>query len=347
MRDSTAVKELQRENDRLTATLAAAAAMGKYKPRGTPAPFYAGRGRGRGKAERKLSAALLLSDWHVGELVEERGPDGALLGVHGPKAATRKVEQLGDAALAVGDRHTAGAYALDHLTVALLGDFMTGYIHPECVETVAVPPVEEAYLATRLVGDFLERIAAHTPARTVRVVCRHGNHSRTTPENRLSTGAGHSWETFMYYMLRRALDRVRTRAGNPLEWVIDTGLQTYTVEPVIGRVRWIHGHEIRFGSGILGPLIPIARHVQRWDALPGCQAALTAMGHFHQLTVVDGPPGLAVNGSLIGGTRYSLSLGHFAAPAQAHLVYSAHHGCRFAVDELRPAAVPRGCTGAG
>lgn len=296
----------------------------------------------KGTPPRPLSGILVLSDLHIEEVVRERAADGSWLATHGPEESRVKLRQVLEGAIAVARRASSNGYTLDHLTIGLLGDLITGHLHEDNVETTALAPTQAAVLAFELIADFIAEYVRHAPVRTLRIVGVAGNHGRTTPKMRVSTAPSHSWEILIYEMLRKHLHQVRTWAGNPLEWVIQTGVQTYTREP-LGLVRWIHGHEIRYNGGVLGPLVPIAKAVDRWNREPGGAAALTCLGHFHQAELVLGPPAILVNGSLIGVSAYGRALGFGnGAPTQVHLIWSDTFRRMFALDLLGADAVPSG-----
>lgn len=295
----------------------------------------------KGAPRKPLTAIMPWSDWHVEETTREVGGDGRILSIHGPEASRVKVGQIVDGALAVADRHSQRGYQLDHVTIALLGDFITGHLHEDNIEQCALPPTDAAMLAYELLADALTRYVKHTPARTVRVVTRPGNHGRTTDRMRSATATGHSWEQLVYKMLRANLADLRTSAGNRVEWVIEDGIMTYTQEPVVGLVRWIHGHEIKYSGGVNGLAVPVAKKIHRYNAEPGGHAALTVLGHFHQPEYQSGPPAFLVNGSLIGVSSYSRSLGFGSGtPVQAHLTYSEEHGQLFALDLIHADPAP-------
>ena len=317
------------------------AAAGRIRGAKAPAPWALPKRPKRGAPPRRASGLMVWSDWHIEERTREVGADGKLISSHGVRESRVKARQIVEAAIAVGERHgLGGRYQLDHMTIGLLGDFLTGHLHEDNVEACELPPTEAAYEVADLLAKSLTTYVQNTPARTVRIVTRPGNHGRTTDRMRVSTAPGHSWEQLIYMLLRQRLAGLRTRTGQPLEWVVEDGVMSYTREP-LGLVRWVHGHEIRYGGGVGGLAVPVQRRVKAWNAERGGAADLTVLGHFHQLEYFTGPPGILVNGSLIGISSYGRSLGFGAQdPAQAHLVYSEHHRQIFALDRLCAVPVP-------
>ncbi len=77
-------------------------------------------------------------------------------------------------------------------------------------------------------------------------------------------------------------------------------------------IRYVHGDETKFGGGIGGITIPIYKAMARWQTVR--QAQLTVIGHYHQWTSLSD---LIINGSLIGYSPFSLSIGaRFEPPVQ-------------------------------
>lgn len=283
---------------------------------------------------------MVLSDLHAEEVVRERRADGTWLARHGPAEARHKLRQVVAGALAVAHARTQGQYRLDHVTIGLLGDLMTGHLHEDNVETTDMAPTDAAELVFDLMAEALREYVPRTTARTVRIVGVCGNHGRTTHKMRTATAIGHSFEILVYRLLRKHLRDLRTSAGNPVEWAIQDSVMTYTREP-LGLVRWVHGHEVSYGGGVLGPLLPIAKKVDRWNREPGGAAALTCMGHFHQADLHLGPPSILVNGSLIGVSAYARAMGFgTGTPVQVHLTHSDYHRRLFGLDLLGADSAP-------
>ena len=309
--------------------------------RKAPAAFRLPKRRGK-RPVRPLSGLMVWSDWHIEEKTCEVDGDGQIFATHGVRESRAKAQQIVEAALAVADQHGPdGHYQLDHVTIGLLGDFITGHLHEDNVEQCELPPTYAALEVADLLARCLTTYVQNTPARSVRIVTRPGNHGRTTKKMRMATADGHSWETMIYRVLRQRLDALRTRTGAPLDWVIEDGPMTYTREP-LGLVRWVHGDLISYQGGVNGIAVPVQKKVARWNAEPRGKADLTVLGHFHQLEYLTGPPGVLINGSLIGVSRYGRALGFGSQePAQAHLIYSEHHQQIFSLHRLCAAAVPK------
>lgn len=281
-----------------------------------------------------LSAILVLSDWHVEERTEVRGVEG-VVSRHGLRESENKIRSILKGALCAMAVRQTGRRRLRHLTVGLLGDFLTGHIHEEMVETCELPPGEAiVWLHDRLV-PMIETLARESGVETMRLVFRSGNHGRTTDRPR-TVSRGHSWEDVLYAHLVRATREVKTRKGRKLDYVLDPGAEIlYTREPGFGVVRWIHGHEGRMGASDAA----IRRRLGSWDQVE--RASLTVMGHFHNPTfrICESP--YLINGSLIGTNAWANTLGFVTpgGPSQMLAFYSVTQDRLFGIEHLPACAV--------
>lgn len=97
-----------------------------------------------------------------------------------------------------------------------------------------------------------------------------------------------------------------------VEFIVATGQHSYL--NIYGyKLRFLHGHSVRYGGGVGGITIPINKAIAQWDK--AIKAYLTVMGHFH--TFFDGG-NFITNGSLIGYNAYAMSIkASFERPKQA------------------------------
>jgi hypothetical protein len=98
-------------------------------------------------------------------------------------------------------------------------------------------------------------------------------------------------------------------------------------------IRFLHGHDVKYGGGVGGLTIPLNKSIAQWDKAK--KANLTCLGHFHQR--FDGGNFL-VNGSLIGYNAFALSIKASAEePAQAFALIDKKRGktlvCPILLDE--------------
>jgi hypothetical protein len=246
---------------------------------------------------------VLASDWHIEE--EVRPEQVAGRNRYNLEISQRRMERFFESTR-WGLGFNRQAFKIRDLILWLGGDLITNYLHPDNVETnLLSPPEALAYAQTSIVtgirylleDDELERIV---------IPCNDGNHGRMTEKMRSASRTAMSLETMLYGMIAREF-----RNEPRVQFIIAQGAHLYY--EVYGRtIRYTHGDETKYGGGIGGITIPIYKAMSRWQTVR--HADLTVMGHYHQRTSLND---LIINGSLIGYSPYSLSIGaRFEAPAQ-------------------------------
>lgn len=198
---------------------------------------------------------------------------------------------------------------IKNITLALLGDFITGSIHEDLAESNLLPPVEAIYrVQGQLIGG-IRYLLQNTPKDVdFTIVCHGGNHGRMTKDQRISTEAGNSLERYMYFSLRDFFSNDK-RAN----FLVADGYHSY-VRYFDGayEVRFHHGHQINYQGGVGGITVPVNKAIAQWNKAR--KVDLDVFGHFH--TRFDGGNFIS-NGSLIGYNAYAVSIkGSYEPPSQ-------------------------------
>lgn len=250
----------------------------------------------------EATAVWLASDWHVAEKVTR----GQTNGINEYNLAISKArgEQYFKNGLTL-TKMLGRDVEIKTIVLGLLGDFITGHLHSQAVETNYLAPAEEMMYAQSIIASGIEHVLKNSKY-DMKIICQSGNHGRTTRFSEFGSENGHSWEFIMYCNLKSYF-----RNDPRVEFVISEGAHTY-VDIYGKKIRFLHGHDIKFGGGVGGITIPVKKAIAQWDvAIP---AYLTCFGHFHQK--FDGGNFIA-NGSLIGYNSFALSIKASAeAPAQ-------------------------------
>lgn len=255
----------------------------------------------RKEVKSEATPIWLASDWHVAEKVTPGQTNG--INRYNLNIAKARAEAFFRNGLRL-TKMSAHDVQIDTIVLALLGDFITGHLHLDAVENNNLPPVEETLFAQSLIVSGIEYILANSEYNLI-IPCHSGNHGRTTKFSHFGSENGHSLEYFMYHSIANYF------RGNPrVKMSIPEGSHSY-VDIYGYRVRFLHGHDVKYGGGVGGITIPLNKAISQWDkAQP---AYLTALGHFHQR--FDGGNFL-VNGSLIGYNAFALSIKASAEPPQ-------------------------------
>ena len=249
--------------------------------------------KGKKRAKHAATAMLMLSDVHCEELV-----DPATVNNENQYSLAICEQRLAELQRRFFDMldHERGLADIRRVVIWLGGDFLTGHIHPDCVEVAQLsPPNATRWIAARLRG-LIDAVAQR--ADSVIIATNAGNHGRSTEKNRIATELDHSWEQLMYYTL------AREERNKNVDWRIATGHLGYLdLDGFV--IRHCHGHAIRYSGGVYGLALPAGKAIAAWDAHR--RADLTIYGHYHSWNWVDGSRYIS-NGSVIGRTAYSVHI---------------------------------------
>ena len=257
--------------------------------------------KGRKRTKHAATAVLMLSDVHCEERVLPET-------VNGENDYSLDVCQLRLAELEERFldclQHERNQADVRRVLIWLGGDFITGHIHPDCVEVAQLSPMNATRWIQARLRSLVDSIAAH--AAEVIVCTNAGNHGRSTEKNRIATELDHSWEQMMYHTLAS-----EERAKN-VDWRVAEGHLGY-VDLDGFLVRTTHGHSIRYAGGVYGLALPASKAIARWDS--GRKADLTIFGHYHSFGWLRGARYVA-NGSVIGHSPYAERVASPERPCQ-------------------------------
>lgn len=267
-------------------------------------------------APRKASKSevvplILLSDWHVEEHVDKSKMHGT--NEYTLAIAKRRSEIFFESALKL-TKAAGSTSRVARVAVGLQGDFISGSIHDELMETNQLGPGPAAAYARQLLARGIKHWLASTGLE-FDFYCVGGNHGRMTHKTRISTIAENSLEVFMYEFLASDLQSERAR------FHIAPGDECYADIFQDYRVRFIHGDQIGYQGGVGGISIPLNKWTLR--ANQTINANLTVLGHFHQARA---DRDWLCNGSLIGPSPYSKRFGF--APERPKQQFALIHATR-------------------
>jgi hypothetical protein len=266
------------------------------------------------------SLILLLSDWHAYEVVKPERVYG--LNDYNADVLGRRVWRITNAARSVVTKLRAGGWRFPRLVVAANGDFISGTIHEVEKHSDAPNVIQAAIGCGMLLAQSLRDLAA--VFELVEVFGTSGNHGRLPDHKRVSQkDPSRSWDYLIYSVARQAL----ADCPNVRFYLPDSYSAVYEVEG--WRFAQNHGHDVKSWNAI--PFYGISR------AVTGLNSLLTAAGtpinyflysHFHNPGSIAAAGGeYFVNGSLIGGTEFSVNaLGRADKPAQWLLGVHRDHG---------------------
>jgi len=242
----------------------------------------------------EATVVVLASDFHIEERVDPETVND--LNTHNLDIARKRATEFFQVALRLTEILQKDV-RIDTMILALLGDFITGDIHEEMLETAEIEPTLAIIEAQKLLTSGIQFLLDNSKLNLV-IPCHSGNHARTTKESRHATEAGHSLEYIMYHMMS---DHFRNEKR--VKFIIPRSYHSFiTVYDEV--IRFHHGHNIRYGGGIGGLTIPVNKAIAQWNKSRK-DVTLDCFGHWH--TRFDGGNFIA-NGSNIGFNAFAVSI---------------------------------------
>jgi len=272
----------------------------------------------KSKSKAEHVPLTIWSDWHCGEMV---APDE----IHGlnefnSRILEKRVKKLVETTIHLCRNHGPGNYP--GAVVGLLGDFISGGLHPELVSTDELTNVQSVLHARDLLAWGIDKMAEEFGR--VFLPCVSGNHGRTTPKPQYKQTVYTNYDWLIYELLRRHFDgRKEIVFANPV---------TNEVHFKIFDRRYLATHGdmlgVRGGDGIIGSIGPIMRgsmKVGRQAAAYKKDFDVLLMGHWHQPLYL---PGIIVANSLKGYDEYAARAlrAPYSVPSQPLVFCNAEFG---------------------
>ena len=266
------------------------------------------------KVERtKETALLLLSDLHAGEVVKLDETGG--INSYNFDIMKQRLKYLANSIIDISSNKLRG-YTFPKLVVGALGDFVTGIIHEELVESAENTPIEWSEGTALVIAQFLLELAQVFPEIEFTGVV--GNHGRMTKKVRYKKRYV-NWDYITYTTLGLLLRNQKNIKFNlPRSF--------WTLQEIEGKnFLFLHGDNIQSWAGI--PWYGIQRMVARFTELLSSKRIMidyVCLGHFHNAGTLDKVSGeIILNGSVIGGSEFSI--GKLFLSADAKQIFAGVH----------------------
>lgn len=251
--------------------------------------------------------AVLLSDWHSGEVVDPVQVGG--LNEFNWAILERRVDDVRDALLSFKGVRPE----LTGLDLWFLGDMVSGDIHEELSVTNEFPVAEQSVKVGVLMAELVTSLAPHYPE--LRITCVSGNHARTKKPH-ASKNVFDSWDWVAYQHAMALTSKLET-----VTWHIPRAGMTVTTIAGMNWLLW-HGDGVRSSMpGVpAGGVTRRANEFRKQYAMQGQPLDGLACGHFHSANMWAG--NVFINGSLIGTNEHGLkNYGGGEAPKQLLLTF--------------------------
>ncbi len=268
----------------------------------------------KGVEDSESTMVLVASDWHLEETIDPSTVNN--LNEFNLQIAQRRANNFFKKGLLMY-RLLGKNFNINQMVLALLGDFINGYIHEEMMEENSLSPTESILLAKRLLISGIDFLLAECPeVKQLVVPCCIGNHGRTTQKMRISSAHKNSYEWLLYKDLEMHYEK-----DSRVKFLVSNSYLNY-VECYKYLLRFHHGEAIRYSGGIGGLSIPTLKAIASWNkSIP---AYLDVFGHFHQSNESSS---FISNGSLVGYNPYATFIkAPYETPMQSMFVINQNYG---------------------
>ena len=267
--------------------------------------------------EASATAFAIASDWHSEERVKSATVNG--MNEFTLDIAEGRIEKFFQSTLRLL-KNKQKNITIDTLVLALMGDFISGSIHDDTMESAQLSPSQALTWVFGKVSAGIRFLLANSEVNIV-IPCHSGNHGRFTQKQRVANEAGNSYEYLSYHFLAREFATEKR-----VEFQVSEGYHSFMdVQGFI--IRFHHGHYVRYQGGIGGIYIPAHKAIGEWNKAR--RADLDVFGHFHSQIF---SPIFVCNGSLIGYSPFAISIkAPYQKPMQAFFLV--HHQRQQVIDQ--------------
>jgi hypothetical protein len=257
-------------------------------------------------------AFIIASDWHIEEEVKSGTING--LNSYNLSISDERTTKFFQNALKLL-KMTSRDIKIETVVLALLGDFISGSIHEELMESNQLLPGDAIWRAQNIIVSGIDYLLQNTNFKFI-IPCAPGNHSRITKKQRHATEQGNSLETYMYRNLAMHYSKEKR-----INFILSESYLTY-LNVFHYKIRLHHGHNLQYGGGVGGLTIPVNKAISQWNKAQPVD--LDVFGHWHQF--FDGG-NFICNGSVIGYNAYAQSIkASFEKPKQAFFLIDKKRG---------------------
>lgn len=194
---------------------------------------------------------------------------------------------------------------IDNLVLHLVGDFISGWIHDELIETNSMSPIKATRLVEQLLVKGIKTLSEMGDLVKIVIPCSIGNHSRTTKKNHFKNTFDTSYEALIYQHLS---DYFKQGGYNNVEFIISES--PYIYYNIYGKInKFSHGNHFNYQGGIGGIEVPLKKWTHRENTVMPFDMAW--IGHWHQYLVGSK---VRINGCMIGYNEMARSFGFTPEP---------------------------------
>lgn len=258
------------------------------------------------KVSSPISAVLVLSDWHLGEVIFKNQTESTneFNLVIAKKRLTYLIEKFIEWTLL----HKSN-YIIDELVVIPLGDLISGDLHYELTATNEVTVPQQTIKAAQLLSYVVSSLSPYFNKVRIEFNCVD-NHSRLTKKLQYKNAAVNSFNIIIAEMTKAYLENVKN-----VQFAIHNDIKNLVA---IKKNNYLIGHGSHFCKAWMGiPFYGIKRMTGEEAKFrmhhPGTEFKKVIMGHYH---TPGNLPDVIMNGSLSGTSEFDIGQGRYSPPCQ-------------------------------
>lgn len=257
----------------------------------------------KGNWKSESTAVLVASDWHLEESIDADQINW--LNEFNLDIAEERAKTFFANGLKMVDM-LAPEEKINNVVLALLGDFISGYIHSELKENNNLSPTQAILMFKKLVTSGIDYFLNNS-SYDMTIVTAFWNHWRTTEKKQISTGWKNSFERMMYNILAdeyKEEDRIKFK--------VEKGYHNY-LQIYDKLLRFHHWDWMKYQGWVWWITIPVNKAIAQRNKAK--TADLDVFWHRHSLKDWGN---FVCNGSLIWYWPYSEAIkADFEEPKQA------------------------------
>jgi len=267
-------------------------------------------------SNQEATAFAIASDWHSDEIVKPETIN--FLNAYNIEIAEERATKFFNSVISILEMCRTHS-TIDTLVLALLGDFISGWIHPDLIESSSMTPPEALIKVFELLVGGIKFLVDSGNLKNLIIVGACGNHGRITQKPRYKQRVKKSYEWILYEFIARKF--ADTKYSKVMKFRIPKGyfnwLRVYDND-----IRFHHGDSVRYQGGIGGIHVPLRKAISQWNKAK--HADLDVLGHWHTR---ESSEDYVINGSLIGYNEFAESIkADFRKPQQSFFLIHPKYG---------------------
>lgn len=255
--------------------------------------------------KEECTAITQFGDAHFDEVVKPSITNG--LNQYNPKIAEERTKKYFTRLIYMLRLYKRAGIRINKLVIHLVGDFISGWIHDELIQTNSKTPITATLLMEELLIKGLKTIGEYIGLDEIVVVCTVGNHSRITRKNQFKNTAETSFEYLAYHHIQAYF---KDHGYDHMKFVVTDS--PYVYYDIYGKInKFSHGNHFNYQGGIGGIEVPLKKWIHRENTVMPFDMAW--IGHWHQYHCGNK---VRINGSVIGYNEMGRAFGFTPEPPQ-------------------------------